>query len=222
LFIFTDSFTEFFHDAAFGFRAEHACIGECNVSQKIYTLRIFPYGNFVRMEFEPQGTGEEIFDGALHLCEMVGIVMDDNEIVGVAEIVLFFKGMFYKLIQFVQIDIGEELRSEIADRATALSLSLSLSGAAAAPEKLWIRFLNRKSIGSSFSRFSMIFRRISWSIDPKNFLTSHLSAKHVPWFLYVLFRKNRSRRTPRCVPLLHLQEYESAINVGSKIGLSAW
>ena len=53
--------------------------------------------------------------------------MRDHKIICVTDVTLSFQIVLYKEIQFVEIDIGEELRSEVADWATALSLSLSLS-----------------------------------------------------------------------------------------------
>ena len=59
--------------------------------------------------------------------QIVRVMMRDHKIICVTDVTLSFQIVLYKEIQFVEIDIGEELRSEVADWATALSLSLSLS-----------------------------------------------------------------------------------------------
>lgn len=45
--------------------------------------------------------------------------MDDDEVICVSEIVFYPQGMLYELIQFIEVNVGKNLRSDIAQRNAA-------------------------------------------------------------------------------------------------------
>ena len=77
----------------------------------------FPEWNdsrFIRMQFELQTMAQECRDFVFPNFENSSVVMQDNEIIHVADVVFRFQSVFYELIEFVEINICEELGCEVA------------------------------------------------------------------------------------------------------------
>ena len=91
-------------------------MGKNSVSQKIYSLTEFSYKYFARVKFQPQFTFQKIVDSRQYFFEIFFISMNNNKVVSVAEIIFYPKLFFNEPVQFVEIYVGKNLRSDIADR----------------------------------------------------------------------------------------------------------
>ena len=92
-FAILDSLTELPHHASLCFRAKHTVMRQEHISKEIDALLVFEE----RIEF-------------FTACR------DDHEVIRVPDEVFDPECMFDELIELVEVDIGKELRSKIADR----------------------------------------------------------------------------------------------------------
>ena len=106
-------------------------LGEDDVSQEIYALAQFPDGYLLRMQREREPIAEERRHRLNQVFQIRVIRRRNCKIVGIAGIMPYMKFVLNKLIEFVHVDIREELGGKIADghtlRGAAFTLSLSLS-----------------------------------------------------------------------------------------------
>ena len=101
--------------------AEHALAhqqvaGPHDVAQKIDAVghRRQPPG-VAQGQGQAQALAQKAFDGLAPLPQLGGVVVQQHEVVNVAQVVAHLEGVLDVLVEFVQIDVGEELAGEVAD-----------------------------------------------------------------------------------------------------------
>ncbi len=71
--------------------------------------------NFVGMKVEMQPLMQEAANDGKQSRQLVAIVKEYNKVIGVSNVVLYSNILLHKLIKRVHVDIGEQLRGEVAD-----------------------------------------------------------------------------------------------------------
>lgn len=74
----------------------------------------------VRFERQPQLTLQEGFDLGLPGLELGAVLVDQHEVVDVAQVALRLQGVLHELVESVQVDVGQELAAEVPDRKPAV------------------------------------------------------------------------------------------------------
>jgi len=89
--------------------------GEDDAAEEVYALIAALQHDLVGMQFEPQPGAQEVVNGEFPAQQRGGIVGQQNEIVHIAQVGAHLEGVFDELVEFVEIDVGEELAGEAAD-----------------------------------------------------------------------------------------------------------
>ena len=87
-----------------------------DIPEEISTLMARENLCFGWMKRKREGVSEETVNLITPYCERLGIGSDDGKIIHIADIIFYFQSVFYKLVQFIEIDIGEELARITPDR----------------------------------------------------------------------------------------------------------
>lgn len=91
-------------------RPDKPVMGPQDVAEEIDALAIFPDCHFLRMQTEAQMIVQEIPDRRQKSREIVMIIGYDHKIIGIADIVLDSQRMLHELIEWIHVDVCEELR----------------------------------------------------------------------------------------------------------------
>ena len=91
-------------------------MGEDAESDEVGAVAGFKLLAFDGVDVEAEVLGEVGFELGADVCEEGGIVTEEGEVVGVAEVFLGVEVAFAVVIEAVEVDVGEELAGEVADR----------------------------------------------------------------------------------------------------------
>lgn len=118
--------------------AKHSFLGsftQCTVmrkrdiAKKVYATSVFTYGDFARMQFKIEMIMKKFLDFRDEVFQETFVSRHNNKIICVANIIFNFQFFFHKLIKFIHVDIGEQLRCQITDRKSFSSKQIGrLSG----------------------------------------------------------------------------------------------
>jgi len=109
------AFRHFPEHPLFGSRPYRDVVGQNNVPEEIRALPVFPYGYFLRMQFQLQFLFKKISHGWQQILQVFFISRHGHKVVGVAGVPFDAKRVFYKVIELAHVDIRKHLRGEIAD-----------------------------------------------------------------------------------------------------------
>ena len=128
--VFSNSSFEFLKHAPARPRAKESVVWKEHIPEKVHAAMTWLKDDLVLMQRKSQARIEKGFDTCSEVRNGIGY---DNEVVGVARILLYLQLMLHELIKLVQVDIGEDLTCQISNwhpfprrRRNSLSLSLSL------------------------------------------------------------------------------------------------
>ena len=88
---------------------------EMHPTEKVYTRGNSLDEDLVRVHLEFQFPVEKYFHLQQYRFELGFVLRENNKVIGIADIFLRFECVFHKLVEFVQVDIGKELRGEISE-----------------------------------------------------------------------------------------------------------
>ena len=97
-------------------RPHYPVIRQENIAEEVDALSVCPYRHFAGMEVEEEFLLEKRADRVDEIFQFLTAFCDDGEVVGVTGIVRYFQLVLDELIEFVEVDVREELRGEITDR----------------------------------------------------------------------------------------------------------
>ena len=96
-------------------------MGENAESDEVCAVTGFKLLAFDGVDVETEMIGEVGFELWADVCEDGGIIGEEGEVVGVAEIFLGVKLPLAEVVEAVEVDVGKELAGEVADRKSAFS-----------------------------------------------------------------------------------------------------
>jgi hypothetical protein len=98
-----------------GSSSDERIIRPDNIAAEIYSAVGSPEDLFFRVEFQFQFRFDEIFDRILPAKKLFFGIVDQKKIIHIAEIMAAFQSVFDKLVQFIEINVGEKLTGKISD-----------------------------------------------------------------------------------------------------------
>ena len=90
-------------------------VGQENDTEEIDSLAVLPDGDFPGVQRESEPVSQKGRDGWKRPLERRDILRNDHEIVGVADVVAYAQIVLDELVEFVEVDVREELRRQVAD-----------------------------------------------------------------------------------------------------------
>ena len=95
---------------------QHAMIREVHPSQKIHAGCDSGDRDLLGMKFEMQAFAKELSGQVEHREKIRSVMREDDKVIGVADVLRCFEKMFGELVERIHVDVGEQLRGEIAER----------------------------------------------------------------------------------------------------------
>lgn len=80
-----------------------------DVSQKVDALPELSDVHFIGVQQQVETGGKKVANCSFQSIKVFMIVVEKNEVIGVAEVVLRFQSVLRELVKFVEVNIGEEL-----------------------------------------------------------------------------------------------------------------
>ena len=101
---------------AFRFASKQPVMRQNHISQVIDTLPDIADGNFLGMQGELQFVSDKFLERFNKVLQIFFIARHDHKVVSVARVMFDLHLVLNELVEFVHVDVGKQLRSEIADR----------------------------------------------------------------------------------------------------------
>jgi len=112
----------------FRFASKQAVVRQNHVAQVINSLPDIADGNFLGMQGKFQPVADEFLEGFNEAFQKFFIARHHHKVVGVACVMFDLHLVLNELVEFVHVDVGKQLRSEIADRQAMAIKERRLTG----------------------------------------------------------------------------------------------
>jgi hypothetical protein len=119
---------EFAKYPVFRFASKQAIVRQNHVSQEVHPLTGIEDGAFLGMQRELQFVPDNIPEWVKETFQIFFVGGNYHKVVGVARVMFDLQIMLNELVEFVHVNVGEQLRSKIADRQTMTLKERRLSG----------------------------------------------------------------------------------------------
>lgn len=91
-----------------------------HISQVINSAASNADRDFLGMQRELQPLSKKFLDWIEQVLQIFFVGRYDHEVIGVARVMFDFQFLLNELVEFVHVDVGEQLRSEVANRQTKM------------------------------------------------------------------------------------------------------
>ena len=109
---------EFAKYPVFRFASQKPVVRQDHVSQEIHPLAAYADRNFLGMQRKLQSFAKKFLDRIDQILQIFFVGRYDQEVVCVARVMFDLQLLLNELVEFVHVNVGKQLRSEVADRNT--------------------------------------------------------------------------------------------------------